>query len=346
MALPVGTRPRDGLHPGRHGALTSGEPGSTLREVGIEDRDEIEPAATEVADVVGPAHEDLALGSGRRGASSGPSRLTGIEVQPARPRLHPFAPASSQAEVRGTAHACTDPAPRRRRTEPDPSSERSSPPQAAHAAGLPARPAHGGDARSPASGENTNARRASLERPHQPWGAALRVRASRSRPEATGARSAPPAGRRERRRLRRRTDRREHDRAPLDAAARQGDVAHVVVRRAVLTQAPDATRVRPRSARGRGTGVNTAGRVPTTTSNATGLRIEPGAVPEPLGAAQQRRAPIAERLVAARAPPRASVSPPGTITSARRPGAQARVTAISTTTVASSSGAGRSMNAS
>ena len=110
-------------------------PGPALREVGVQDRHEVEPAPAEVPHVVGPAHEDLAL-LRQRGTSSGPSRFTGTVAariahsstrsRPPRRRPKSCAP---QCLQRPSASHTTHRTP--------PSSARSRPPQAAHAAGAP-----------------------------------------------------------------------------------------------------------------------------------------------------------------------------------------------------------------
>ncbi len=152
-----GTRPPHRLHPGRERTLAGGEPGSPVREIRVEDRDEVQAGDAEVAHGVRPADEHLAGGPRQSGLRNAPNRDA---RRSRRPGLDPFGAAAPHAErgpAAGGASARCFHRPHTGSLLPRRGAchrTRRTPPRR-HISGRPAR------CRAPGSGEKRKARRAS-----------------------------------------------------------------------------------------------------------------------------------------------------------------------------------------
>ena len=256
-----GTRPPHRLHPDRERTLAGGEPGSPGREIRVEDRDEVQAGDAEVAHGVRPADEHLAGGPRQSGLRNAPNRDA---RRSRRPGLDPFGAAAPHAErgpaAGGASARCfTD-------HTPDLSFR-----------GAERATAHGARRRgatSPADLRDAGSgQRREEEAPVAPRRA--RGRAEARDPRDRGGRS-PPFGQRF---VVGATVGSPSDAASVDgqAAASTADraaergaakrnVAHVVIGRTLLAVCGVRLARDPDQPRGIGTGANTAGRVPTTTS--------------------------------------------------------------------------------
>ena len=227
---------------------------------------------------------------GSAGHRPGPSRCTGTDAariahsstRSRPPRRRPKSCAPQCAAPHGLAHDASNPALLRAEQPATGRARRR----------LPARPADRGDAVARERREQERAFRLA-ERPHQPRGPSLEpgLHDLDRGPPAAGRRH---GGQAERRGLRRRAHRREHDRGAGDATARQGHVAHVVVGRPVLAKRRmglardhDQAELRHRREHRRAGAHHDV--------EGARLHVEPRSVPAPLRATEQRRAPRTER---------------------------------------------------
>ena len=96
--------PADRLHPCGEAPLACGEPGPPIRAVDVEDRHQIQPARTEVVDVVRTADEDLLFPGEPRGHAV-PDPAHGDRRRSCRPPLDVFLAAAPHPEGRGPAGA-------------------------------------------------------------------------------------------------------------------------------------------------------------------------------------------------------------------------------------------------